>query len=59
VFAAGTQMPYSNPGIALLTYCVTVSLRDAAEKDIRSPLRDRVLRPLGVPDAQWSAGYGK
>jgi CubicO group peptidase (beta-lactamase class C family) len=59
VFEPGTEMRYSNPGIALLTYCVTASLRDAPQKDIRSLLRDRVLRPIGVPDAEWSAGYGK
>src|SRR5262249_55412632 len=27
--------------------------------DIRAVLRDRVLRPLGVPDEAWSIGYGK
>ena len=59
VFEPGTEMRYSNPGIALLTYCVTASLRDAPRKDIRSLLLDRVLRPIGVPDAEWSAGYGK
>ncbi len=59
VFEPGAEMRYSNPGIALLTYCVTASLRDAQQKDIRSLLRDRVLRPIGVPDAEWSAGYGK
>ena len=59
VFEPGAEMRYSNPGIALLTYCVTASLRDTPEKDIRSLLRDRVLRPIGVPDAEWSAGYGK
>jgi CubicO group peptidase (beta-lactamase class C family) len=59
VFEAGAEMRYSNPGIALLTYCVTASLRDAPQKDIRSLLRERVLRLIGVPDAEWSAGYGK
>lgn len=59
VFEPGTEMRYSNPGIALLTYCVTASIREAPDKDIRSLLRDRVLRPIGVPDAEWSAGYGK
>jgi CubicO group peptidase (beta-lactamase class C family) len=59
IFEPGTEMRYSNPGIALLTYCVTASLRDAPQKDIRSLLRDRVLRPIGVLDTEWSAGYGK
>ncbi|HWI59561.1 MAG TPA: serine hydrolase, partial [Bacillota bacterium] len=59
VFEPGAEMRYSNPGIALLTYCVTASLRDAPQRDIRSLLRERVLRPIGVPDADWSVGYGK
>jgi CubicO group peptidase (beta-lactamase class C family) len=59
VFDPGAEMRYSNPGIALLTYCVTASLRDAPQKDIRSLLHERVMRPIGVPDAEWSAGYGK
>ncbi len=59
VFEPGAEMRYSNPGIALLTYCVTASLGDAPQKDIRSLLAERVLRPIGVPDAEWSVGYGK
>ena len=59
VFEPGEKMQYSNPGIALMTWCVTASLRDAAQKDIRSLLRDRVMRPIGVTDAEWSVGYGQ
>jgi CubicO group peptidase (beta-lactamase class C family) len=58
VFEPGAEMRYSNPGIALMTYCVTASMRDAPDKDIRSLLRGRVLRPIGVADEDWSAGYG-
>jgi CubicO group peptidase (beta-lactamase class C family) len=53
----GTAARYSNPGMAMLSYCLTVSLRGAPEPDLRSLLRERLLRPLGVPDAEWSAGY--
>jgi CubicO group peptidase (beta-lactamase class C family) len=59
VFEPGDKMQYSNPGIALMTYCVTAALRDAPHKDIRTLLRERVMRPIGVPDAQWSVGYGQ
>ncbi len=52
-------MEYSNPGIAMMTYCVTAALRSAPQKDIRALLRDRVMRPIGVGDADWSVGYGK
>jgi CubicO group peptidase (beta-lactamase class C family) len=54
----GTKARYSNPGMAMLGYCVTASLRGAADEDLRSLLKRRVMGPLGVPDAEWSAGYG-
>ena len=45
--------------MAALAYAVTASLRDAPQKDIKALLRERVLSPLGVPDDQWSIGYGR
>jgi CubicO group peptidase (beta-lactamase class C family) len=59
LFEPGSRLQYSNPGIAMLTYALAAALRDAPEKNVRTLLRDRVLRPLGVPDASWSVGYGK
>lgn len=59
VFEPGQQMRYSNPGIAMLTWCVTAALREAPQKDIRSLLQARVMRPIGVPDADWTIGYGQ
>jgi len=59
LFDPGTKMQYSNPGIAMLTYTVTASLRDGPHKDIRTLLRERVMRPIGVPDEEWSIGYGQ
>ncbi len=58
LFEPGAKLQYSNPGIGMLTYAVTASLKDAPEKDIRTLLRHRVMQPLGVPDAEWSVGYG-
>jgi CubicO group peptidase (beta-lactamase class C family) len=58
VFDPGERLRYSNPGIGVLTYCVTTAVRDAPGKDVRTLLRDRVMRPIGVPDAEWSVGYG-
>ncbi len=55
----GAKMAYSNPGIAMMTWCVTAALRDAPQKDIRSLLRERIMRPIGAQDADWSVGYGK
>jgi CubicO group peptidase (beta-lactamase class C family) len=59
LFEPGEKMAYSNPGIAMLTYCVTASLRNAPHKDIRTLLRDRIMRPVGVGDKEWSIGYGR
>lgn len=59
VFEPGERMQYSNPGIALMSWCVSGALRDAPQKDIRSLLRERVMRPIGVPDEEWSVGYSQ
>ncbi len=56
--APGTKPRYSNPGMAMLGYCVTACLKGAADTDLRSLLRHRIMGPLGVPAAEWSLGYG-
>ncbi len=59
LFEPGTGNQYSNPGMAALAYAVTASLRGAPQSDVLALLRDRVMRPLGIPDEQWSIGYGR
>jgi CubicO group peptidase (beta-lactamase class C family) len=59
LFEPGTRLQYSNPGIAMLCYALTAASEDTPAKDLRTLLRDRVLRPIGVADAEWSVGYGK
>ena len=59
VFEPGERFEYSNPGIGMLVYALTAALRDAPLKDIRALLRERVMRPIGVPDAEWSTGYNQ
>lgn len=59
MFEPGTRWAYSNPGIAMLDYCVAAALKDAPQKDIRTLLRDRVMQTIGVADGEWSCGYGK
>jgi CubicO group peptidase (beta-lactamase class C family) len=56
--APGTIERYSNPGMAMLGYCVTASLRATEETDLRSLLKQRIMERLGVPDGEWSVGYG-
>src|SRR5439155_15323434 len=57
LFLAGSASQYSNPGLAMLGYAITVTLKDREQKDLRTLLRDRVMRPLGAPDAEWPIGY--
>jgi CubicO group peptidase (beta-lactamase class C family) len=59
IFEAGASYAYSNPGMAMLAYAVTASLRDAQQADILGLLRERVMEPIGVPDEEWSIGYGQ
>jgi CubicO group peptidase (beta-lactamase class C family) len=56
LFEPGTQYAYSNPGMAALSYAVTAALKGG---DIFTLLKQRVLDPLGVPDSNWSIGYGR
>ncbi|MBI4663955.1 MAG: serine hydrolase [Verrucomicrobia bacterium] len=59
LFEPGEKLQYSNPGIGMLTYCVAAALDESSPRDICTLLRDRVFRPIGIADAEWSAGYGK
>jgi CubicO group peptidase (beta-lactamase class C family) len=59
IFKPGSAYAYSNTGIAMLSYAVTAALRNAPCRDIRQLLHQRLLRPMGIPDDQWSIGYGK
>ncbi len=56
LFEPGTRNAYSNPGMAALSYAITASLKGG---DIRTLLKERVMDPLGVPEREWSIGYGK
>lgn len=58
-FKPGEGYEYSNPGMAMLAYTVTAALQDSPHKDIRTLLRERVMKPIGVNDDEWSIGYGR
>ncbi len=58
-FPPGTKYAYSNPGMAALAYSVSASLRESEEPDVRRMLTERVMRPLGIGDEQWSMSYGQ
>lgn len=59
LFSPGERFYYSNPGIAMLTYATTAAYRDGPWRDIRTLLRERVMRPIGVGDGEWEIGYGR
>jgi CubicO group peptidase (beta-lactamase class C family) len=59
IFEPGSQYAYSNPGMAMLSYTVTAALKGTEHTDIRTLLRQRIMRPIGVKDGDWSIGYGK
>jgi len=59
IFTPGSKYAYSNPGMAMLSYAVTASLRSTEHIDVRTLLRERIMRPIGIDDSEWSIGYGK
>ena len=59
VFAPGTSTKYSNPGIGMLNYAVSVAIKDGEHKDIRTYLWERLIKKMGIPKEEWSVGYGK
>ena len=59
IFAPGTSTKYSNPGIGMMNYAVTVSIKDTEHKDIRTYLWERLIKKMGIPKEEWSVGYGK
>ena len=59
VFTPGEKYAYSNPGIAMLTYAVTASLKNSKYNDIRSYLKEQIYAPIGLEEKTYTMGYGK
>ena len=59
LFEPGSSYAYSNPGVAALAVVAGEALRNASERDVESLLRERVMRPVGIPDEEWSISYEK
>ena len=57
IFAPGSRYDYSNPGLGMLTYCVTVALQDTPWQNVRQLLKDRISDPVGLSENDWSIGY--
>lgn len=61
IFEPGSAYAYSNPGIAMLSYCITAALRGSPWPDVRSYLEERLFAPLGLGEEGegHSFGYGR
>ncbi len=59
LFPPGERFFYSSPGYAALGIALTAAYRESETPDLRVLLRERIFRPLGVPDAAWVIGYGR
>jgi CubicO group peptidase (beta-lactamase class C family) len=59
LFTPGSSEAYSNPGMAMLAYAVTASYKGTPYKDLRTLLRDKVYKPIGLKDDEWHIGYDK
>ena len=57
--APGNRYGYSNPGIAMLTYAVTSSLRNSPYNDTRTYLREKIYEPIGIREGEYTIGYGR
>jgi CubicO group peptidase (beta-lactamase class C family) len=60
LFPPGTRTSYSGVGFYALAYALGAALHQSDRPtDIRSFLRDRIMRPIGVPTEAWSLSYGE
>ncbi len=55
LFEPGSAFQYSNPGMAMLAWCVTA----ATGRNARDELAARVMEPIGADPAEWTCGYGR
>ena len=55
----GTMYHFSIPGLALLSYAITTSLKDSPYTNIRTFLKDRILDPIGIEENEYEIGAGQ
>jgi CubicO group peptidase (beta-lactamase class C family) len=58
LYPPGTRFSYSGVGFYALAYALTTSLQGAPQQDVRTLLRDRIMKPVGIPDDDWRLSYG-
>jgi CubicO group peptidase (beta-lactamase class C family) len=57
LFEPGTGYVYSNPGMAVLGHVITAALQGTRWPELHTLLRERLMRPLGIPDTAWQISY--
>ncbi|TNG01452.1 MAG: class C beta-lactamase-related serine hydrolase [Gammaproteobacteria bacterium] len=58
-FTPGTREEYSGVGYYALAYAVTRSIHGSKPDNIDAYLREKIMRPLEIPDTSWNLSYGK
>src|SRR5262249_41032531 len=59
ILAPGTAQEPCSTELAMLAYAVTASLRGTNPAQIQGLIRDRIMRPIGIMDWEWSVGHGR
>ena len=59
IFEPGTDFAYSNPGMAMLGYCLAAAWHKVGKPDLQTQLATRVFKPIGIHPGEWSISYGK
>ena len=57
-FQPGRGRQYSNPGMAMLGVCITRAMKDTTLPDIKTILRERVMKPIGASRGWGISFYG-
>ena len=58
LYEPGKGYQYSNPGMAMLGWCITAAMKSAATPDIKRILIDRVYGPIGAAKTCGVPSYG-
>ena len=55
----GTRFSYSGVGYYVLAYALTSSLRETSDPNIHDLIKNRIMKPLDIPNDAWELSYGE